>query len=364
MSISKRTLKSGTTYEVRFRYTCPTTGERKSFRRSCGVGISKAEARALERTWFAEVTAPPKEEQPTRKAAAFSGFAAHWLDTHGPKLKPSTRRGYDRAFRVYLVPAFGDRDLRSIGPEDVEMLQASMSEKLAPKTVNNNLGVLSAMYRAAVRWGYCESDPTELVPPLRVGQQAYRWWTRAQSERALKACREHRPQWVGMLATFLYSGLRFGELAALEWPDVHLGPGAHIHVQRACVEGVVGTPKNGTFRRVPIPSVLVGILRQHPRTMGTDLVFPGRNGYLTDAAVWKRVTKIADLAKLPRISTHDLRHSYASQLATAGTPLAAIREFLGHSDVRMTDRYAHLCPTERDRFVELLSARREGAGST
>ncbi|MCB9694691.1 MAG: site-specific integrase [Alphaproteobacteria bacterium] len=181
------------------------------------------------------------------------------------------------------------------------------------------------------------------------------WYDREQTQRFLKHCQRVRPQWHAFFATALRTGLRQGELAALEWHDLDLGDHPRVHVRRAITEGHVGSPKSGLARIVPLPSDLVAILKAHPRRLGTELVFPARDGgYLTNSCCWKRLQFVQRSAGMPFTSVHDLRHSYASQLAMAGVPLSVIQSYLGHADIETTMRYAHLCPRERDRYVERL----------
>ncbi|MBX2797646.1 MAG: site-specific integrase [Myxococcales bacterium] len=81
---------------------------------------------------------------------------------------------------------------------------------------------------------------------------------------------------------------------------------------------------------------------------------PGSRGAAADAArPWKVQRRCGNQAGLPPISFHGLRHSYASQLVMAGVPLQAVQEYLGHPDIRQTQRYAHLSPRARATYVEV-----------
>lgn len=351
--------KRGDVWHVRFRYFDPKTEQHRRFSRSCGIGVTRSQALELEAQWRLEVLRPPAPapEKAAVKRAAFSGFAAHFLRTHAKAhCKPSTIRAYQRACRLYLVPAFGDRDLRVIGPEHVAELQAEMKQAgKSPKTINNTIGVLSTLYGQAVKWGYAEENPAAKVDALAIPPHRTTWYDRAQTAKFLRVCAKVRPQWHALFATALRTGLRQGEIAALEWGDLDLGSNPRVHVRRAVTEGHVGSPKSGHARIVPLPSDLVPILEAHPRRLGTDLVFPGVDGgHLTNSCCWKRLRTVQRMAGMPKTSFHDLRHSYASQLATAGVPLGAIQAYLGHADIETTMRYAHLCPTAQDGYVERL----------
>lgn len=353
-------IKRGARWQVSFRYRCPTTGERKRYRRSTGPNASKADALELEAAWRLEVLRPPApaDLEPAKKSAAFSGFADHWDRQYNAiNLKPSTRRSYEKHLRVHLVPFFGDRDLRLIDAELVERFKAHMVAKaLAHKTINNSMGVLSSLFERAVAWGYCERNPTRAVRALRLPPAEFKFYDAEQGARFLEAVQRIRPAWHAMFATALRTGMRQSEILELRWSDLTLrGQRPRVHVQRACVEGHTGTTKSDRARTIPLPSDLVSVLEAHPRTIGTDLVFPSPDGgRFTNSWIWKVLDHVQRVAGLPRISFHDLRHSYASQLVMAGAPLKAVQEYLGHADIQTTMRYAHLSPGARDSYVELL----------
>ena len=79
-------------------------------------------------------------------------------------------------------------------------------------------------------------------------------------------------------------------------------------------------------------------------------------GYLTRDMVKRPFERALRKAGLPRIRLHDLRHSFASQLVMAGVPLVAVQQYLGHAELSMTMRYAHLSPAAKQAYVEVLDA--------
>jgi integrase len=146
----------------------------------------------------------------------------------------------------------------------------------------------------------------------------------------------------------LNTGLRRGELFGLLWDDVNLT--AKLLIVRGD-----GT-KSGQTRVVNLNSEAVEILRAwKPAPVTRDaLVFPGRDGERDDLkTAWQRLLKAADIT---RFRFHDLRHTFASKLVMAGVDLNTVRELLGHSDLKMTIRYAHLAPAVKASAVERLIA--------
>lgn len=214
------------------------------------------------------------------------------------------------------------------------------------------LGTLSRLYRDAVLWGYAESNLTKVAESA---PKSFRFWVRQQSDRFLEDVAEHEPALFPILAACTLAGLRAGEACGLDWTEVDLRQ-RRLRVVKTWTEGHMTTPKHGKTREVPLTSRLVTILAGAPRALRSTVTFPHPNKErFDDGLLWHAVDRAVRRTGLPRLSVHDLRHTYASQLAMAGTPLAVLKEYLGHADIRMTLRYAHLCPAETAGWVEALS---------
>jgi integrase len=149
----------------------------------------------------------------------------------------------------------------------------------------------------------------------------------------------------------LNTGLRKGEIFGLRWSDVDL-LGAQITVRG---EGA----KSGQTRYVPLNTEALDVLQRWQGATPDEngFVFPGRvEGEPLDDVkkAWRAVVKAA---KLQRFTFHDLRHTFASKLVMAGVDLNTVRELLGHADIEMTLRYAHLAPAHKAAAVAKLVAR-------
>jgi len=338
-------------YFVDFRYQDPITGQGKRFRRTTGRGTTKKEARELEIRWRQEVLRPPA---PPRKRAAFSGFAKHYLDTRvRTACKPSTVRSYEQILRVHLVPFFGDRDLREIDSELVAVFKATKAATHSAKSVNNMIGVASTLFKYAVRWRYCEVNPVTGIGLLKLPPQEFSFWDREQSDAFLAALEETEPRWLPFFLCALRTGMRLGELFALRWDDVDFVKG-QVRVVWNYIRGELGTPKSGHGRSIPMSPRLAEVLRDHRHLRG-PLVFCTEQGdYLTRDMIKRPFERAVRKAGLPMIRLHDQRHSFASQLVMAGVPLVAVQQYLGHSELSMTMRYAHLSPAARQAYVQVL----------
>jgi integrase len=127
-----------------------------------------------------------------------------------------------------------------------------------------------------------------------------------------------------------------------------------IHVQRNWTHGRLGTPKSGRSRFIPMTQDLVAALQAHKHLKG-KLIFSTREGdYLDRNKVKHPFWRCIRIAGVEEIGLHDMRHTFASQLAMKGVPLRAIQEMLGHASITTTQRYAHLSPSATADFVRVL----------
>lgn len=186
------------------------------------------------------------------------------------------------------------------------------------------------MFVKAIAWGKALTNPVAHVKPLRVENRRLRYLSHEEKARLLRVADEDlRP----LLITALHTGLRRGELFALTWQDVDFQQGVIRVVQS----------KSGKPREIPMTETLRETLQHLPRRLGSDSVFPGKTGRgLVD--IRKRFRRALQEAGIEGFVFHDLRHTFASHLVMAGTDLVSVKEFLGHADLKMTLRYAHLAP--------------------
>jgi len=256
--------------------------------------------------------------------------------------------------RKHAVPFFGAAPLGSVTAEQIAHYKAVKVTRLAPKTVNNHLGVLSRMYRSAVEWGYLERNPVTGIGLLKLPPQEFAFWDTAQSERFLSVLQTTEPDHYLFFLTALRTGMRMGELVALEWSNVDLVRG-RVHVRWSVHRGDRTGPKNGRGRSIPLSPRLAEALATRRGGGVSPLVFPDRRGgYLTRDKVKRPMWRATERAHLPRIRFHDLRHSFASQLVMAGVPLVAVQQYLGHAGMAMTLRYSHLSPAAERDYINVL----------
>jgi integrase len=205
----------------------------------------------------------------------------------------------------------------------------------APTHANRTLAVLSRMFNLAVRWGWRADNPCRGVE-RNAENKRHRYLSGAEISRLSSALATLPDQnAANAVRLLLLTGARRGELLAAKWADIDLE--AKVWVKPAA------TTKQAALHRVPLSAAACRLLAEmHAQADdGTEWVVPARGGghrpHINDA--WIRLRKAASL---PDMRLHDLRHSFASTLASAGLSLPVIGALLGHSTPTTTHRYAHL----------------------
>jgi integrase len=113
--------------------------------------------------------------------------------------------------------------------------------------------------------------------------------------------------------------------------------------------------KSGKMRHVPINSLTLKILKNwRIQTEQNGLVFSSIKTGTMFNNVKKAWKSVLDSAEITNFRWHDMRHHFASRLVMAGVDLNTVRELLGHADIKMTLRYAHLAPEHKASAVEKL----------
>jgi integrase len=341
-SVVKRRWKDGKRFSYAIKYVTPDGRQKLET-----VGPNKKEA---ERVLAERIAAISGGTYAELREATFAEFAKKWLAHVESRLKPSTRDGYERYIRKQLVPEFGRYPLRAL---NAGLIQAWMDERLAegsaPKTVNNYLVVMKKMLGDGVTWGYLAANPAGAVRRAKVPHQEMQALAPEQVRRFLAAV---APDYWLFFTVAVFTGLRRGELIALQWGDVDRQAG-RLHVRRSLWKGqFIGPKTRRSIRSVDLaPQVLSALCEARPpgraEVFRSQLIFSGPNGKPLDPdnLVKRRFLPALERAELPRIRFHDLRHTYASLLIAAGEHPKYIQSQLGHASITTTlDRYGHLLP--------------------
>lgn len=310
-----------------------------------------------------------------------------WLPTMRTQVKPSTFESYSRNARQHVLPRIGGRQLRDIGPGQLNTLYADLLDHgrqngdggLSPKTVRYIHTIVHKALADARDAGLVASNIAERAKPPRPRAMApteLRFWKPAELRTFFDLVRGHRL--VAAWHVSAMTGMRRGEVLGLRWGDVDLDA-ARIHVRQALVsvayELVMSTPKNHRARVIDLDAGTVDQLRQHQKRQALgraewgadyddhDLVFCKENGEPLHPQTYSQAfERLVAGSSLPRIRLHDLRHTHATIALSAGIPPKVISERLGHESPAFTlKQYAHVIPGMQAEAAQQIAGLVSGA---
>lgn len=328
----------------------------KRVRRTTGT-TDRKEAEALEAKWKLEAYRHQQwDEQPSH---SFDELMLGYLKaTRCEKRGMGHRRALDAT--RHLKAHFGGCDAVMTAPMIRGYIEARREADVSDSTINRELSVLSAAINYARReWEWELPNPVH-GRKLREPEGRVRWITRAEAARLIQeAEREpNAPHLADFIRLALHTGCRKAELLGLEWRRVDLQEGL-IHLEAKHT-------KSGKRRAIPMNSETreVILLRARFRAKhcpGSPWVFCHKNGKRLGDVKRSFVTACRR-AGIADFRIHDLRHTCAAWLVSAGADLMDVRDLLGHSTIRMTERYAHLAPEKVRAAVALLERPRSRSG--
>ncbi len=275
--------------------------------------------------------------------------------------RPRTIFEAEGMFRRWLKPVLGGRRLDEIDARQADRLAAALESgqvtgrRLGPSSVANALGLLRRMLSVARRWGLIERVPEIDVSKPKPDKIEEEQFLTHDETTALFAAADAR--WRGVFIIGCRAGLRLGELRALRNCDVDLD-GRRLHIRKSWDERtqVLGPPKGGKSREVPLTPDAADVLRGLRRGRAPDLVFPGQRAVRFSRTSLDRALKIAgETAGINKhLHAHLMRHTYASHCVAAGIPSRILMMWGGWESEAMLARYAHLRPRDVEHWADRI----------
>ncbi len=293
---------------------------------------------------------PLDERDHQRHQVRMSKLCEEFLDyVTPPRLRPSTYTSYKNMIAQEILPALGSRMVPDITHGEIVKLHSNITRRGRPYHANRAVALLSRMFNLAIRWKICSENPADGIE--RNQEIKRNRFLSADELQRLGTALDTFPdqQAATIVRLLLLTGARKGEVLAARWQQFDLGSGTWTK------PGAM--TKQKTEHRVPLSGAAIHLLRELQVTARVDAewVIPGRHqGHREDIkAAWPKICAAAGLTKLAKdrhgndvekhdVRVHDLRHTYAALLASAGQSLPIIGALLGHTQAATTSRYAHL----------------------
>lgn len=306
------------------------------------------------------------------KSLTLNAYLNQWLETRKGNIADSTYELYESLIRVHITPSIGSRKLESLNTLDLQLFLNNQLRteaqplNLSASSVKRLRDMLGAAFKAAAAWNLIAINPMPKTLTPKVPHTDIHPLTLEQTRLFLTQLHGERLEALYKLAVGL--GMRQGELLGLRWGDVDLINGIlyvkhslkHRKPKNAKTIFYIGSTKTSKSRRVlHLPADLKDALKSHKELQDkerlewgnewrdNELVFCTSVGSNLEPSNLRRHFRlILTKAKLPNVRFHDLRHTAATLMLSAGIALKVVSDILGHENIATTANiYQHVLPS-------------------
>jgi len=240
----------------------------------------------------------------------------------------------------YWVKLFGHKQLIYVTKTDVSNALRDLPSHLANGTINRYKSAISVVFSYACREYDLPENPVCRIPSLPENNSRVRFLSHEERCRLFKACRASNWERLYLLVLMaITTGARKGELMGLDWND--------LDWQRKTA--LIDTTKNGQPKVLPLTDSVINELLPYKRDNG--LIFGSQIKLNKPYCITKPWRRALEDSNIEGFVFHSLRHTCASYLAMNGASLLEIADVLGHKQIQMTKRYAHLCIEHKSSLI-------------
>ncbi len=281
----------------------------------------------------------------------FAELYEEWVISNRHRIKESTAANYALKAEKHILPEFGSTVISKI---TVSLILDFIRKKQEQNLSNRYITDILVLMKSVLRFGvirYRFFNPMDDVVMPKKQKSEIRLLTDTERKRLEKYISNERSLTTLGIALAMTTGLRIGELCALQWKDIDTEKRiltVRKTIQRIrCRNGerktkvIITDPKSETsFRKIPVPEFMMDLLTEF-KSEAENFVLSGRNP-LEPRTMQYRFKRILKNVNLPSVHFHSLRHSFASSCIALGFDIKALSEILGHSSVEITlDLYVH-----------------------
>lgn len=297
-----------------------------------------------------------------------SEIIPQWLEQKKKRVKESTLQKYQTIISNHIQPALGTLPLTSIKRQTLEKYAANQlaggnqidGGKLSAGTVNDIMCVLGMILEfASVECGINKPK----IQIIREERHVMRVLSADEQQQLEKILLSNMDIYKFGVYLALYSGMRIGELCALQWKDIDISDGVICinktlqrlkHKEKGSYIAISEPKTISSNRVIPLHKGLLPMVKKFQKSDGYALA--GSNGKFTEPRLLqKKFKKYIKEAELPDTNFHALRHTFATRCVEMGFELKSLSEILGHSDVKITlNKYVHSSLSLKQKNMDLL----------
>lgn len=307
----------------------------------------------------------------------FETVANRWLDFYQKQVKVTTYTNRKNLVYNHIFPHFKNHPIDQI---PISMCQQAVERWYSYFSEAQRLADLtSTIFRFGISQGFCTDNPmAKTIRPRNTHKTAYQapFYEKDQLQQFLQAVKDEEPlRAYTMFHTLAFTGLRRGELFALQWRDIHFDTKV-LSVERNLIyneelkQFELSAPKTQkSIRTIGLDDTTLDILwewrlyqQEFFRKEGIEVDTPNQlvftssnNHYLTETYLRRIIKRVTKRHNLPHITIHGFRHTHCSLLFEAGVEMHNVKNRLGHRDIQTTmNIYTHVTKAERDATADVF----------
>lgn len=303
----------------------------------------------------------------------YQEWLREWLEHYMKStVKSKTYQRYSEIAEQHLIPKLGDIEINELTPMTVqkyitELLQCGnlkTGEGLSASSVNAIIAVIQKSLKTAHLLCMTERYEMDKIQRPKLREKQIQCFSSAEQKRIeLAVINDRRNKMKGILIC-LYTGLRIGELLALEWGDIDLVKG-EMTVSKTCHDGknengryirYTDTPKTvSSVRVIPLSKTVLQILKEIKKNRISRFVISSGNTVPSVRSYQRSFELLLVKLNLPHRGFHSLRHTFATRALECGMDVRTLSEILGHKNPTVTlNRYAHSMMEHKREMMDLV----------
>lgn len=278
----------------------------------------------------------------------YNDLVREWFQTEiQNRLSSATQSTYKTSCRKFFLPNLADKYIQDITPQHCDIVYRQiLNANLSPKTVNRSIILFKQIFNYSVKRDYLIKNPARNLQPLKVPPPKDVFMSNGEVNLLLN---KSKNEWFySAIVIALNTGMRLGEIAGLHWDMVDFDRKMISVSRNQTKEGLNEFTKTNIKKDIPMTNSLYAFLLNHRKTsklLSKYVVIDINGNHISPDHFTSHIFKpFLKSTKLDKYRFHDLRHTFASHYMMNGGNLFDLQKFLGHTDIKMTQRYAHLCP--------------------
>lgn len=290
-----------------------------------------------------------------------------WLECYvKPTTKSKTYIRYSEIVYGHIIPKIGSYDICELTPLILQRFVTDLLSGgnlrtgvgLSSNSVNGIITVIQNSLKSALAIGLVSAYNADKIKRPKVKEKQVVCFTKQEQRQIEQAILDgYKSKLYGVILC-LYTGLRIGELLALEWSDVDLQKGI-ISVNRTRHDGKgnnVNSPKTETScRMIPIPKQLLPFMKEWKKNSPSRFVVSNGEKYISVRGYQRMFERFLNRIGIPHKGFHALRHTFATRALECGMDVKTLSEILGHKNATVTlNRYVHSLVEHKQEMMNVL----------